>query len=82
MKFKKRIEDEKIHWSIFSWNSNFCSGATTYAQAPKLEFRVSGFIDAQTFWNRNVPPFYFNLSAGIYRLPIQPMLFTLLRLEP
>ena len=31
-------------------------GATVYAQAPKLEFRVSGFIDAQTFWNMNVPP--------------------------
>ncbi len=24
--------------------------AVGYAQAPKLEFRASGFIDTQTFW--------------------------------
>jgi hypothetical protein len=35
-----------------------------YAQAPKLEFRVSGFIDVQTFWDVNVPPR--NTSAGLY----------------
>jgi hypothetical protein len=32
-------------------------GATAYAQAPKLEFRASGFIDAQTFWGENVPQY-------------------------
>lgn len=28
--------------------------ATTYAQAPKMEFKASGFIDMNTFWYRNV----------------------------
>ena len=32
-------------------------GATAYAQAPKLDFRVSGFIDAQTFYGVNVPTY-------------------------
>jgi hypothetical protein len=32
-------------------------GATAYAQAPKLEFRASGFIDAQTFLGENVPQY-------------------------
>jgi hypothetical protein len=32
-------------------------GATAYAaEAPKLEFRASGSIDAQTHWSVNVPP--------------------------
>ena len=39
---------------------------TVYAQAPKLEFRVSGFIDAQTFFQNNVPPR--NTSAGPLRV--------------
>jgi hypothetical protein len=38
--------------------------AVGYAQAPKLEFRASGFIDAQTFWGENVPQY--NGAAGIY----------------
>ena len=42
----------------------FALGATVYAQAPKLEFKVSGYIDAQTFWTMNVPPRY--TSAGLY----------------
>lgn len=29
-------------------------GATVYAQAPKVEFKASGFIDMNTFWYRNV----------------------------
>jgi len=28
--------------------------ATAYAQAPKMEFKASGFIDMNTFWYRNV----------------------------
>jgi hypothetical protein len=44
----------------------FALGATVYAQAPKLEFRVSGFIDAQTFLLNNVPPR--NTSAGLLRV--------------
>ena len=32
-------------------------GATASAQAPKLEFRASGFIDAQTIYTRNVPSY-------------------------
>ncbi len=35
-----------------------------YAQAPKLEFTASGFIDAQTFLTQNVPQR--NTSAGLY----------------
>ena len=31
--------------------------AVGYAQAPKLEFRASGFIDAQTFWGEGVPQY-------------------------
>jgi len=42
----------------------FALGATVHAQAPKLEFKVSGYIDAQTFWTMNVPPR--NTSAGLY----------------
>ncbi|MCJ7782607.1 MAG: hypothetical protein MUP41_01650 [Desulfobacterales bacterium] len=30
--------------------------AAGYAQAPKLDFRASGSIDAQTHWSMNVPP--------------------------
>jgi hypothetical protein len=37
-------------------------GVTAYAQAPKLEFRASGFIDAQTFMGVNVPQ-YMTASA-------------------
>jgi len=44
----------------------FALGATVYAQAPKLEFRVSGFIDAQTFFQNNVPPY--NTAAGLLRV--------------
>lgn len=36
--------------------------ATVYAQ--KLDFKASGFIDAQTFWYRNVGPG--NAASGIY----------------
>ena len=35
-------------------------GATTYAQAPKLEFRASGFIDMQSIIDRNVPQYQNN----------------------
>ena len=38
--------------------------APGYAQAPKLEFKASGFIDAQTFLEENVPQR--NTSAGMY----------------
>jgi len=44
----------------------FALGATVYAQAPKLEFKVSGFIDAQTFFQNNVPPY--NTAAGLLRV--------------
>jgi len=44
----------------------FALGATVYAQAPKLEFRVSGFIDAQTYFQNNVPPY--NAGAGLLRV--------------
>ncbi len=44
----------------------FALGATVYAQAPKLEFRVSGFIDAQTFFQNNVPPY--NTAAGLLKV--------------
>ena len=33
----------------------FALGTTVYAQAPKLEFKVSGFIDAQTFLDFECP---------------------------
>ncbi len=39
-------------------------GAPGYAQAPKLEFKASGFLDTQTFLDRNVPQR--NTSAGLY----------------
>jgi hypothetical protein len=39
-------------------------GATAYAQAPKLEFRASGFIDMQTFMGRNVPQ-YMNTPQAV-----------------
>jgi hypothetical protein len=39
-------------------------GAPGYAQAPKLEFKASGFIDTQTFLQENVPQR--NTSAGMY----------------
>jgi len=38
--------------------------AVGYAQAPKLEFRASGFIDTQTFWGSGVPQY--NGAAGMY----------------
>ena len=41
-------------------------GAVGYAQAPKLEFRASGFIDAQTFIGMGVPQY--NSAAGIYQV--------------
>ena len=44
----------------------FALGATVYAQAPKLEFRVSGFIDTQTFLQNNVPPY--NGAAGLLKV--------------
>ncbi len=40
-------------------------GVAAYAQEPKLEFRASGFIDAQTFLMENVPPLQPN-AAPIY----------------
>jgi hypothetical protein len=40
-------------------------GTSGFAQAPKLEFKASGFIDAQTFWTQNVPQR--NTSAGLYQ---------------
>ena len=40
--------------------------AVGYAQAPKLEFRASGFIDAQTFIGEGVPQY--NTGAGIYKV--------------
>ena len=39
-------------------------GAIVYAQEPKLDFKASGFIDAQTLWYRNVTPG--NPASGIY----------------
>jgi hypothetical protein len=49
----------------------FALGATVYAQAPKLEFRASGFIDVQTFIGSNVPqynsnPGNFQTSSDLY----------------
>ena len=38
--------------------------ATGYAQAPKLDFRASGFIDFQSFIGEGVPQY--NTGAGIY----------------
>jgi len=38
--------------------------ATVLAQAPKLEFKISGFIDVQTYWTENVPNR--STSAGLY----------------
>ncbi len=38
--------------------------APVSAQAPRLEFKASGFIDTQTFWEENVPQR--NTSAGLY----------------
>ena len=35
-----------------------------YAQLPKLDFKASGMLDTQTFWDENVPPR--NTSAGIH----------------
>jgi hypothetical protein len=40
-------------------------GAPGYAQAPKLEFKASGFIDTQTFLDVNAPQR--NTSANIYQ---------------
>jgi len=40
--------------------------AIAYAQAPKLEFRASGFIDIQTFEGVGVPQY--NTGAGLYRV--------------
>jgi hypothetical protein len=40
-------------------------GATASAQAPKLEFRASGFIDTQTFLGVNVPAY--QSASGLYR---------------
>jgi len=40
-------------------------GTSGFAQAPKLEFKASGFIDAQTFWDVNVPQR--NTRAGLYQ---------------
>ena len=42
----------------------FALGATVYAQAPKLEFRASGFIDTQTFIGSNVPQY--NTGAALW----------------
>ena len=39
-------------------------GAPGYAQAPKLDFKASGFLDTQTFWMEGVPQR--NTTAGIY----------------
>ncbi len=39
-------------------------GATASAQGPKLEFRASGWIDAQTIISENVPAY--NGGAGLY----------------
>lgn len=44
----------------------FALSATVYAQAPKLEFKVSGFIDTQTFWSLNVP--VYNFFAGLFKV--------------
>ncbi len=38
--------------------------AVAYAQAPKLEFRASGFIDAQTFIGVGVPQYNSNATSG------------------
>jgi hypothetical protein len=43
----------------------FAFGTSGFAQAPKLEFRASGFIDTQTFLDVNVPQR--NTTAGLYR---------------
>ena len=42
-------------------------GTTVYAQAPKLDFRASGFIDTQTVWDKNVP--VYNAAAGLFKTP-------------
>jgi len=42
-------------------------GATSYAQAPKLEFKASGFIDAQYVWLMNVPQY--NTNSTLYATP-------------
>jgi hypothetical protein len=47
-------------------------GTTIYAQ--KLDFKVSGYIDAQTFWDKNVPPR--NLTAGIIQVTDKDFAFT------
>jgi len=47
-------------------------GTTVYAQ--KLDFRASGYIDFQTFWDRNVPPR--NLTAGIIQVTDKDFAFT------
>ena len=38
--------------------------AVGYAQAPKLEFRASGFIDTQTFWGEGVPQYNSNATSA------------------
>ncbi len=45
----------------------FLFGTTVYAQAPKLDFRASGFIDTQTVWDKNVP--VYNAATGLLATP-------------
>src|SRR5512136_1048410 len=49
---------------FLGWILIFAFGTRVDAQAPKLEFKASGFIDAQTFLDVNVPQR--NTSAGLY----------------
>ena len=41
-------------------------GAAVYAQAPKIEFKASGFIDAIGIYDKNVPRY--NAAAGIFQV--------------
>ncbi len=64
---KRRREEMKKF--IVLWSAGFLIlgfSAAVCAQAPKLEFKASGFIDTQTFLEENVPQR--NTSAGMYRV--------------
>jgi len=50
--------------------------AVGYAQAPKLEFRASGFIDAQTFWGEGVPPYTGTAGNGAGVYGVLPSIFS------
>jgi hypothetical protein len=58
-------EMKKLRLLFFIGILCFALGTPGYAQAPRLEFKASGFIDTQTFLYMNAPQR--NTSAGIYR---------------